>query len=143
VVEGHAYGRDGDDVPNHSIRIAQHIPCGDPQSPDSMHGEQSIPLRVTYRSVAAIMHLTIHLNRKPRRSTVEIEHERPRRMLPPELHTRRSGPQHSPQRNFRHRHGSTQSPRVAHCLPRLVEHRAGPSTMLRMVPLPETSSGRI
>jgi hypothetical protein len=68
-------------------------------------------------------------------------------MFAPELETTRRLAQRLPEQDFGQAHITTSRPRSAYGVSstfrqHILEHRDSPSTMLRMVPLPETSSGR-
>jgi hypothetical protein len=148
VVEGQPQDRLRDNSAHYGIKVRKHLASRDSQSLDSSGTEPRVSRGVSLGSTATVMRFSVELDGEPRIAAEEVEIVRPGRMLASELQTCGSGSKHLPEEHFREAHFAAQ----AACLPNrsssaswrdVLEHGVGPSTMLRMVPLPETSSGRI
>ena len=132
----------------HRVRIVQNVARCDAQRPDPDRFEPSISCPVTDRLIASRVSYAIDFDGQPRVSAKEINDVRTARMLTAKLEATRSLTQPTPENYFRKTH---LSPKLA-CFDRragasfrrdVFEHPLFPSTVLRTVPLPETSSGRI
>ncbi len=89
----------------HVVRVGQHVRCRNPLNHDPSRCEPRIARLVPLRLIPHVVAPPIHLHRQPRRRAVEVEHVRPKRMLPPKprqsvTHT----PEPQPQLHFRRRH---------------------------------------
>ena len=146
VVEGQPCDGERKDRVGDVIRRGQNARRRDAESADS---------RLRQPGVAAFVPLAPHrmgrpidLDRQSRIGAIGIEYIRPAWMLTAELASARRAAQSLPQQHLRQGHLPSQSPcaadtAMARVRRNVLEHRVHPSTMLRMVPLPETSSGRI
>jgi len=142
VVEGQPRQNAIYDLHNHGIKIVEYSRRSDPQSFDTMAGQHSVALGIPFRLIASTMRLAINFYAEARGWAVEIQRIGTGRMLASKFETGRSLTQRRPQQHFRKRHLPAQNARASYCLGWFPEHGAGPSTMLRMVPLPKTSLGR-
>jgi hypothetical protein len=147
VVEGQARTRFGNDPAQDRIKVPENLGRRNPQRRNPATSQPGIPSRIARRSLPKTMRLAIHLDREPCIAAVEIETERTGRMLVTKLEPGRPLAQFSPQQRLGQAHRTTPRSRSLHGVPApfrrmILEHRTCPSTMLRMVPLPETSSGR-
>ena len=148
VVEGQACSRRIDDIRRAGFSIAHYIGSWNAKRFDSGRREEGIPPCVAAWPVAHIVRDTIDLDAQSCIAAIEIENEIITTVLTSEFEAIGARLKYAPQQHFRKRHLSAQSagfPNGAggrfRC--NIPEHRIHPSTMLRMVPLPETSSGRI
>lgn len=82
MVEGYLPVRDRKDVAHHAIQIPEHVARGDADHPNAVPPEPVVPGFVPRRSVATIMALAIHLDRKPLCRAEEVEHISSGRVLP-------------------------------------------------------------
>jgi len=147
VVEGQPRTRLRNDAAHDRVEIAEDLLRRYAQGRDAMREELGVPSCIHSWTLSSPMRFAIDLDREPRVAAVEVETECARRMLVPEFEPRRPLPQQPPQQHFGQAHGPSPTPRALHGAPAtlrrmILEHRESPSTMLRMVPLPETSSGR-
>ncbi len=147
VVEGQTRNASGHYANGNRVQIPQHLKRRNTQRRDAACIEPGITPAIRPGANSAAMPLTIDLDRQSRIAAKEIENVGAARMLPPKLQTARSRSQYLPQQHLRQRHLSAQLPRALYRSERsrwrlISQHRLSPSTMLRMVPLPETSSGR-
>ena len=148
VVEGQARRCFVDDPAKHRIGISKHLNSGNSQRLDAGRTKPGVARLVPLGPISARVRFAVDLERESGIAAEEIEHERSSGMLAAELQPGRTLPQPMPERNFWEGHLATQAPGIA-CRPRaslwrdVLEHWLDPATMLRMVPLPETSSGRI
>ena len=108
-----------------------------------MHGKQRIPFLITQRLVDPVMTVAVDFDARPSASTIEVEREETCGVLMSELKSVRPLAQFLPEQHLRQRHLAAQASCVPNSLRRLFQYRACPFTMLRMVPLPKTSLGRI
>jgi hypothetical protein len=147
MVEGQARLSRHGYSPHHRLQITKHFARRNPQRLDPMRRKPRVAARIVFRSIGTLVHLTINFDSKPCITAIEIEGVIPAWMLSAELKTIRPPPQNLPQHDFGRRHGAAQAARLIHRSSfgfwRYVPKDHFPSTMLRMVPLPETSSGRI
>ena len=147
VVEGQARGSLGDNASNNHVQILKHIGRRNTHRRDPAIGKPVVADIITGRLLPPRMRLAIDFDRQPRVAAVKIQRVGARRVLAAELQTTRSSAQRLSQQHFRQSHRLPQSARLTDrprfCLWRdILERNGHPSTMLRMVPLPETSSGR-
>jgi hypothetical protein len=143
VVEGQACLGLGHDVTANRVQIQQNIGCSDAQCFNACGTQPYVPCPITGRTVPAPMKLPIDFDGQAAIAAEKIQNIRACRMLPAELDALRPLPQLLPQQDFRQGHLASPFARQPYGLSRSAQHRISPSTMLRMVPLPETSSGRI
>ena len=143
TVEGHAGFGGIYDVRHGPLEIAEHVPGRHPKRRHAMIGQKRIARVVELGLVAPTMRLAIDLDAQPGFGAVEIEHERTRGMLAAKFKSGWSGAELLPKNHLGQRHDAPELARASHRHSRLVQHRACPSTMLRMVPLPQRSLGRV
>ena len=136
TVEGNARRRGLNDVFNDGALIPKYISGRYAQHDEIVRCQPVIAIDIPLGPIAEAMAFAIDLHHQPNLGTEKVEHKRTSRMLPPELEASWSSPQSAPQQAFRQAERSTQSSRSFNGLPRSGQHRALPSTMLRMVPLP-------
>ena len=148
-VEGCALRGVCDDTTKDCIEIAQDVCRRDTQRDDPLCFEPGVASGIALRSVAAIVRFAINLDAKPRGMAIEIERIDACGMLPSPFVSHAAFAQLLSQQDLRQGHLAPRRARAAKrfgCAPdhaaRSPKRRANPSTMLRMVPLPETSSGR-
>jgi hypothetical protein len=94
------------------------------------------------------MRFPVDLNRQPCVAAEEVEHIGPGGVLPAKLEAARSSPKPMPEDHLRKGHLAPQMPRISRrarsrLWREILQHWRHPSTVLRTVPLPEASSGRI
>ncbi len=143
MVEGHSCTSLRDDQANHSFKIIQHIVRGNAQRPYAGIPQDFIARQIALRPIAPFMRFAIDFDRKAGFAAKKVQHKRPDRVLSTKFEPLRPLSQHAPQKHFRQAHIA---PKIAGAINRAdlpSAHRTSPSTMLRMVPLPETLSGRI
>jgi hypothetical protein len=132
-----------------TVQILENIDCANAQCLDPTLPEPGITPGIPRRSIAPGMRLSIDLDAQLRPVTIEIERVFSGGVLLAPLEASLRSPKLLPQQHFGQRHLPPQCARAPKRFPRTPDHplaprrRANPSTMLRMVPLPETSSGRI
>jgi hypothetical protein len=124
------------------IKLPQNIDGLNSDRLDAMVGQQRVTLFVADRLIDPVVRVTIDFDAKPRSRAIEVEGKQPGRMLMAKLELKGAFPQLLPKQNLRKRHLASQPLRAFHSRRRFLQHRACPSTMLRMVPLPKTSLGR-
>ena len=144
VVEGQAGADFGDDAAQNRVGVPQDFYRRDAQGCDAGLKQPGVALR----PVAPVMRFTVYFDRQAGVAAKEIEAVRPGGMLPTEFYTSLLFAKDPPEDHLRQRHFTPKATRVANSAFSSLrcdvpEQGAGPSTMLRMVPLPETSSGRI
>jgi hypothetical protein len=147
VVEGQARRCFIDDPAENRIGTFENVSGRNGQCLDPGFAEPIVSCLIALRSMSARMSLAIDFDRQASVAAEEIKHEGTSRMLPPELQSGGTLPQPMPQENFRETHLPAQvSSLAAGACARIgrdiLKRRLYPSTMLRMVPLPQTSSGR-
>ncbi len=142
TVEGQAIASLSDDIANDAVQIAKHLAGRNTQDGHAMLREKRIAPRVPLRPVSPLMGFPIDLHRKLCRRAVEVEHIRPRRMLPAKTQAFRPLAQDTPQHDLRQRQVAPEMSRSSYRPARLRRYSHRPSTMLRMVPLPKHSLGR-
>jgi hypothetical protein len=147
VVEGQPRSCLGHNILEHCIDIAQHLNRRDPQGCDAAGSEPIVSPLVARRPVAPLMSRAIDFDREPSVAAVEVENINSGGMLPPKLEPAWPLSKRLPEQHFRQGHLAAKLARISNrsvlsLWRNVLEHVAGPSTMLRMVPLPETSSGR-
>src|SRR4051794_6659234 len=81
------------DMTEDALGISPQLERGDPQNPISALANPFVAPRVPRRIPPHVMRNTIYLDHQLRGGTVEIEHERTRRMLVAELQARGPRPQ--------------------------------------------------
>jgi len=133
------------DPAENSFGILKQIDGRDSNCFYSRRPEPSITREIPLRPVATRVSLTIDFNCQPRIAAKEVQDIAASRVLPAELQSVWPLTQPMPEYHFGKRHLPAQTARVSRRIGArlrcdVLEH--GPSTMLRMVPLPETSSGR-
>jgi hypothetical protein len=148
VVEGQAQDRFCHDPAHHAIEVRQHLPSRDSHRFDTRSSEPAVSRGVAGGTVSPLMGFAVDLYRKACIAAEEVEVVRAGRMLASEFQACRSGSKHLPEENFRKAQFSAEAARLSNgsssaARRDVLEHCGCPSTMLRMVPLPETSSGRI
>ena len=145
VVEGQVltFMRCRNNMNDSAIQIGQNVARRDPQRRNAMVGKHSIAPHIKSRLVTTIMRLAINFNAQPPLRTIEIKHERSGGMLTAKAQAIWPFSQFLPQYDFWQAHVAAQCPRALDCFRWFFEHYLNPSTMLRMVPLPMASMGRI
>jgi len=136
-------------IGNNAFEAPQHIGCRNAQGENAMRRKPRIAALIPRWPVTAIMRFTVHFDAQLRLVTIKVERESSGGMLLSPMMARLFSAQFFPQQYFGQRHFPAQFARLAdrfagsleHCL-RLLSRFTRPSTMLRMVPLPEASSGR-
>ena len=143
VVEGQARPAGRNNEIYDRAQVGQYVAGGYPQDVHELASQPPVPIRVPLGLVSAIMRLAVDLDRERGVEAIEVEYIGAGGMLPSELDAGGALAQFAPQQNLGQSHGPAQFARLFHCSRWSRQHHASPSTMLRMVPLPETSSGRI
>jgi hypothetical protein len=148
VVEGQARCRLIDDPLNYDVGIIEDFVSSYPKSFNSGGEQPCISSCVPRRTIASGVGLAIDFNRQTRVTAEEVENVLSGGMLSTEFETAGPTAKRLPKYHFRKRHLASKPTSVpSRSFLRLrcnvLEHQPGPSTMLRMVPLPETSSGRM
>ena len=150
MVEGRALARVAGNRNYNTVEIAKNFDRRDSQRRDAVGRQPSIPSRVSRRAISMAMALPVHFDAQLRRVTIEVQRIRTRRMLLSPFMPHSVLSKLFPKQDFRKAELPTVLARLAVGLSISLQHFAGPvsrcarpSTMLRMVPLPETSSGRI
>ena len=143
VVEGQALQASLHDEIHNGAQIGKHVASWNPQNVHGVASQPPIPILVPLRLVSAIVRLSVDLDRERGIETIEVEYIGAGGMLSAELDTCGTLAQFAPKKHFRQCHGLAKRARVSDGFSWSHQHCASPSTMLRMVPLPETSSGRI
>jgi hypothetical protein len=148
MVEGQPRSRFGNDPLQNRIWIVQQRFGGNAERFDCSRSQPIITHGIPLRPVAERVRFSINLNRQPSVTTEEVEDVRTGRVLAAELQAVWTLPEPMSEYHFGKAHRAPQLPRVAHRVRRrfwrnVFQHRRCPSTVLRTVPLPETSSGRI
>ena len=141
MVEGpiHAGCRDHRE---HALEITQDVAGWNPESVKASFPKGSITLEVALRVVAHRMCFPVHLDRQPAFETGEVRNITAARELPPKAKSARALAEMMPQYDFREGHLAAKVPRAANVGVGRTDHTMpnanafGPSTMLRMVPLP-------
>ena len=146
MVEGQTCAHFSFDPPPHGVRVIEHVSCGDPKGFNARFAKPPVALDVVLRAVTSRVSLAIDFDRQTRVAAEEVENVRTGWMLPTELHAIRPLPQPLPKNDLGKRHLAPQLPSSRRgswpgFWRDVFQH--GPSTVLRTVPLPETSSGRI
>ena len=141
MVEGpiHAGCRDHRE---HAFEITQDVAGWNPESVKASFPKDRITLEVALRVVAHRMCFPVHLDRQPAFETGEVGNIATARELPPKAKSARALAEMMPQYDFREGQLATQLTskanvgvgRTDHTMPNA--NAFGPSTMLRMVPLP-------
>lgn len=119
----------------YSVRVSHDVTGGDAEDGQAMGSKGDIALGIALGSMAAIMRFAVDLDRKFGSGAVKVEDIGKNWMLPTEFQTVGFQSQALPKQHFGQ----------AHCLPQSsrLPDRRGPSTTLRVVPLPMHSMGRI
>jgi hypothetical protein len=147
VVEGQAHSRASDDVSKDCVDILEDLPRGYPEGVDFSSGKPGVARCIPPRPISKGVGFPIDFDREPGIAAEEVENIGPAWMLSAELHSLRLMSQALPKNHLRQGHRLPKDPCVLNAVGsrfgcNIFEHPEGPSTMLRMVPLPETSSGR-
>ncbi len=148
MVEGQPRKRRRNDAAHHCLHIPQRRSCRDAQDRDTSLRTPPITRGISHWLIAARMHFAIDLDRQPSVTAVKVEDIAATGMLAAKLQPRRAGAKNVPQQHFGQRHGAAQAAGTVDAARGsfrrdVFQHPHFPSTMLRMVPLPEQSSGRI
>jgi hypothetical protein len=141
MVVGYARARLVEGVADYGFQIRQHIGCWNAQHCHADFCQPGITNVVALRSIATIMGFAVYLDRQPGVAAKEIEDVGACGMLAAELDAGRALSQFAPEKALWQAHRLAQYARALDCASRPTQHHRNPSTMLRMVPLPETSSG--
>jgi hypothetical protein len=137
VVEGYARRRLFKDMPHHGVHISEDVGSGNSKRPDTGALKLDVARTISFRPIAAIVGLSIDLDGKTGFVAEKVQDERSKWMLSTKFQTFGSRSKNTPKQDFRQAHVPAQRSGALH-----VPHRhGGPSTMLRMVPLPEKSRG--
>jgi len=149
-VEGRALARVLANQPDNALDIPQHFSRRNSQRQNPIHRKPGITSLVSGRAGPSLMRLAVNLDAQLGCITVEVERVNPRRMLVSPVMAEATPSQAVPQDDLRECHFPALclglSPRLTRSLkhgPRPFPRFARPSTMLRMVPLPQQSWGRI
>jgi hypothetical protein len=147
MVEGQPRNRLRQGSADDRIDITKHFRRGNPEGLNTGSEKPGIPRFITSRPVASGVRFPIYFHREARIAAEEIEDERAGRVLASKFQPARPVTQRSPKKGFGQAHLGAERARSLHGSRRsfrcnVLEH-SRPSTMLRMVPHPETSSGRI
>jgi len=140
-VEGVRAGTSCDDCLNHCVHVLEYVASRDAQNPKLRALKHYIPGVVTTWLIAKAMPFAIDFDYQPAFEAGKIDSDRAHRKLPAKFQAFRARTQDSPQQNFGQAHFAAQAAGAIYLLNWCDENRWGPSTMLRMVPLP--GSGRI
>ena len=150
TVEARALARVKADIRQHPLQIPQHLGRRNPQRSDALFHDPRVAPYVTRRPRSTVVRLPIHLDAKLGGVAIEVERVGPRRMLLAPMEARLPPPKLLPQQNFRKAHLAPESFGLALGFSCSYEHEtrsrprfARPSTMLRMVPLPQQAGGGI
>jgi len=148
VVEGQSGAGSGYDGHCSGIAITQDVGRADANRLYARLKEPAITRFVSLWPKAVFMRATVNLDGKSRVAAVEVDNVGAARMLASKFHALWARAQHTPQQHLRQAHRTSKSSRLRDgtgfsLWSRIAKHKDYPSTMLRMVPLPETSSGRI
>ena len=135
-------------VGHDSFQIRHHLTGRNPKRCNTRIGKPLVPSFVPLCPFAKVMGASINLNRQPRIAAEEVQNIDTAGVLPAEFQSAGPFPEFPPQQHFRQRHFPAQlsrpvDPARLRFGRNVSKHVNSPSTMLRMVPLPETSSGRI
>jgi hypothetical protein len=137
VVEGYARRSLFKDMPHHRVHVSEDIGSGNSKRPDTDALKLDVACGVSLRPIAAIVRLSVNLDREAGFAAKEIEDKRSKWMLPAKLEAFGTRSKNAPKQGFRQAHILTQRSGALE-----VSHRHScPSTMLRMVPLPEKARG--
>ncbi|KRA81420.1 hypothetical protein ASD76_12775 [Altererythrobacter sp. Root672] len=146
-MEGQASTRKLNERLHRRIAVTQHIARWNSDRFNAHPIEPQVTPAIERRALGIVAGIPIHLNRKPGVAAKEVEHERPGWVLATELEPVGTLAKPLPQENFRQRYGLAQAPGCANAASfrfrcYAFEHAVNPpSTMLRMVPLPEQARG--
>ena len=145
VVEGKACSRLGSNQPRDRVQVLQNFSRRDANGVNARGCEPLISGQISDGPITCKVSPSVNLDREPSIAAKEIEDVRATWVLPPKFESVRPGAKPPPKQDFRQAHLFAKAPRAARrSASRLwcdiSQH--SPSTMLRMVPLPETSSGR-
>jgi hypothetical protein len=148
VVEGQPGCRFGNDATDDPVGVPQYLHCRNTKRRNPGPKKPRIARFVAQGAVAASMGFAVDFDSQPRVAAEKVENERPGRMLAAKFEAGWALSERLPNLHLWHAHFSAKASRAANgdraglwC--DVFEHASGPSTMLRMVPLPEKSSGRI
>jgi hypothetical protein len=125
-----------ENVSDRTLKIRQNLQRRNAKGPETLRHQPFVTCLVASWNGTTIVRGSIHLDRQPRREAHEIQDERTCRMLSSELETAGALPECAPQQNLGQRHLPSQPASLADRRAWTCQHRASPSTMLRMVPLP-------
>jgi hypothetical protein len=147
AVEGQASARFRHNPAYDRIKIIEKVARGDTKRLNSSGAQPFVASCVPGWSVASRMDFAVDFNGQPSIAAKRIENIRSGWMLASEFEPTWVLPEHLPQKHLRERHLTAKMASVSHSplsgLRRdILEHEPCPSTVLRTVPLPETSSGR-
>jgi len=145
MVEGQSCLRFDNDPADHGVGIPQYVSSCDAERLDPGVLERGVTEFIALRTITPRMRLAIDLYGEACVATEEVEDVLTARMLAAKFEAAGMPAKHLPQDNFRQAHFApevTCSRRRSRTRLRCNVLKHGPSTMLRTVPLPETSSGR-
>ncbi|GAM00255.1 hypothetical protein SP5_026_00030 [Sphingomonas parapaucimobilis NBRC 15100] len=143
TVEGQAVASLCDDVTDDAIQIAKYVSGRDAQDGDPMLRQNRIAPSIPLGSIPAFVNLAIDLDGQPRRRAVEVQHIRPRRMLPAKPQPFGPLAEDAPQHDLGQRQITPESTRFLNRPAWLRRYSHRPSTIAgAMVPLPKHSLGR-
>ena len=125
-----------DNVRHDSTDIVKNSARRNSQRSEPLRHQPLVARFVTGCVAAPIMRLAIHFDSNLGRETDEVEHIGSRWMLTSKLEAAGAPPKLPPEQNFGKRHLASQPACCADNRSRSRQHRASPSTMLGMVPLP-------
>lgn len=74
---------------HYGVQVGQYLRCWYPNDADALGSEPRIARRIAFRSIAAFMRFTVHLDGEAVSGGEEVEDIFPRRMLAPETQSRR------------------------------------------------------
>ena len=149
TVEGRAPARVVGDQSQDTLEIPQYFRRWNPHRHNAIGSQPLIASFIPLRPGTAFMRLPVHLDAQLRTVAVEIERIRSGRMLFAPVESPSTATKLLPQKHLGKGKRTPQRSGPAIRFARAFQHAARsrsscatPSTMLRMVPLPETSSGR-
>jgi len=142
MVEGNCARGAGVDNPlNHGIRVSRYVGSGNAQQANSLAGKPLLAGRIQCRPVAYVMSNAVNFDGQPCFAAEEVEHVGSSGVLATEFQASGSKRKPSPEDNFRRAHRASKFARLLYGSWWSSQHGLFPSTMLRMVPLPEQARG--
>jgi hypothetical protein len=137
------------DESHYALKVAKHLRRRNAHRQNSMGRQPNVASGIAEGAITAFMRLSIHLHAQLRSIAVEVQRVHARRMLLAPVEARLLPPQLLLEQHLGEAHRAPQFSRAAVGLSSAFEHvtrsiprlRRDPSTMLRMVPLPQQAGG--